>query len=78
MSVVEVIKKCDLCGSKVAGDNSESWAGKLPLPSAIPTAEELEKNPDLAKRPEYSIASVDVCFPCMTRLGDWLKEQAKK
>ena len=77
MSTVEVVVKCDLCGGRVKGDNSDSWAAKLPLKTLPPTEEELKENPDL-ERPEYSICIVDVCFPCKDALGDWIKARIGK
>lgn len=68
------IVNCDLCGKAVTGDNSDSWAGKLPFPSVPPTKEELKKNPKL-KRAKYSITHSDLCTPCVDVLGDWIQEK---
>jgi hypothetical protein len=69
-----VVVNCDICGTVVAGDNSDSWAGKLPMPSVAPTEAELKKNPKIA-RPVYSITHVDICHPCIQVLGDWIKSK---
>jgi hypothetical protein len=76
MATVEVVVKCDQCGVRVKGNNTDSWAGQLPMPSVPPTKEELAKNQEL-KRPKYSITKTDLCFPCATALGDWLSSQRK-
>ena len=70
----EPIVNCEICGKVVAGDNSDSWAGLLPMPSVPPTKDELEKNPKL-KRPKYSITHSDLCTPCVDVLGDWIQEK---
>jgi hypothetical protein len=76
VAIVEVVMKCDLCGIRVKPDNSDSWAGKLPMKTPPQTKEELEANPTL-KRPDYSITSVDICFPCVDALGDYLVGQKR-
>jgi hypothetical protein len=63
---VEVVVKCNLCGTKLKGDNTDSWATKLPLASKPPAKE------------EYTITKVDVCFPCKDALGDWVKDRIGK
>jgi hypothetical protein len=68
------IVNCDLCGKAVSGDNSDSWAGQLPMPSVPPTKDELKKNPEL-KREKYSITHTDICSPCVEVLGNMIQEK---
>lgn len=65
----EKVVKCDQCKVIVKGDNSDSWAGLLPMPSAPLTEAEVAKG---LKRDKHSITEVDLCFPCKEKLGDWL------
>ena len=75
MATVAIVT-CDMCKAPVKGDNSDSWAGKLPVPSIPPTEEELKENPKLT-RSKYSISHVDICFPCVGKIGDWFQSQKK-
>jgi hypothetical protein len=65
---------CDFCGKRVKGDNTDSWAGKLPMPSAKLTKDEIEKG---IKRPKYSITIVVACAVCTGKIGDFLVKLAK-
>lgn len=67
---------CDFCGKRVKGDNTDSWAGKLPMPSVPLTDEELEKNPKL-QRPKYSITITVACSVCTSKIGDFLVKLAR-
>lgn len=71
-----VVVNCDICGQTLAGDNSDGWSGKLPMPSVPPTAEDLKANPKL-KRGQYSITHTDLCFPCVSKLGDFIQQSKK-
>jgi hypothetical protein len=66
-----VVVNCDICKKALSGGNTDGWSGKLPMPAAA-----VVKNPKL-KRPKYSITHTDLCFPCMTLLGDWIQASKK-
>lgn len=70
----EKVVRCDQCKVVVKGDNSDSWAGLLPMPSEPLTKEQLARG---MKRDKYSITEVDICFPCKEKLGDWLASVRK-
>ncbi len=70
----EKVTKCDQCKVVVKGDNSDSWAGLLPMPSEPLTEEQVAKG---LKRDKYSISEVDLCFPCKDALGAWLSSVRK-
>jgi hypothetical protein len=65
---------CDFCGKRVKDDNSDSWAGKLPMPSEKLTKDEIARN---LRRPKYSITTVVACSPCTDKIGDFLVKLAK-
>lgn len=66
------VTRCDLCKAVVKGDNSDSWAALLPVPSVPLTDDEVKAG---LKRSKYSVAWIDVCFPCKDKLGDWIVSQ---
>jgi hypothetical protein len=66
---------CDFCGKRVKGDNTDAWTGKLPMPSAKLTKDEIEKG--IKPRPKYSITTVVACAPCTNKIGDFLVKLAK-
>lgn len=65
---------CDFCGKRVKGDNSDAWSGKLPMPSAKLTKDEIERN---IRRPKYSITTTVACSVCTSKIGDFLVKLAK-